>query len=179
MPRFQIAVAPGDGIGPEVVASSLEVLSSVQTRLQDVSFDCIQLALGAGEYLAHGDPLPAAAIERMKAADAILVGAMGLPNVRWPNGVEITPQIDIREKLDLYNGIRPIKLFHAQHTPLKGFSPGTRPIDLVIVRENCEGLFSDRLTPRPIGRDYETDTLKITRHGAMRVCRVILSVSVS
>jgi 3-isopropylmalate dehydrogenase len=85
----------------------------------------------------------------------------------------MTPQIDLREQLDLYNGVRPIRLFHAAHTPLKGFGPaaGSRPIDFVIVRENCEGLFSERLTPRPAGRDFETDTMKITRHGAARICR--------
>jgi 3-isopropylmalate dehydrogenase len=84
----------------------------------------------------------------------------------------MTPQIDIREQLDLFNGIRPIRLFHEIHSPLKGYGGlGGRPIDFVIIRENCEGLFSERRTPRPSGRDYETDTLTITRRGAERVCR--------
>lgn len=177
MPCFHIAVAPGDGIGPEVIDSSLEVLRAVQNRLIDTSFQYEHLAVGADEYLRNGDPLPPEAIDRMKASDAILVGAMGLPDVRWPSGVEMTPQIDIRERLDLYNGIRPIKLYHPEHSPLKGYAPATTPIDLVIVRENCEGLFSDRLTPRSASCDCVTDTLRITRAGTIRVCRAAFQLA--
>jgi len=169
---FQIAVLAGDGIGPEVVNESLKVLQTVESKLRDVRFTFEHCSVGAGEYLKNGDPLPASALERMQACDAILLGAMGLPSVRWPSGVEMTPQIDIREKLDLYNGVRPIQLFHESHSPLKGYGGAAgRPIDFVIIRENCEGLFSERLTPRPAGRDFETDTMKITRRGAERVCR--------
>jgi 3-isopropylmalate dehydrogenase len=172
MKNFEITVLGGDGIGPEVVAASLQVLRAVEARLHDVSFTCVPLSVGAGEYLKNGDPLPPIAVERMKQSDAILLGAMGLPSVRWPNGVEMTPQIDIREQLDLYNGVRPIKLYHESHSPLKGYGGASGPpIDFVIIRENCEGLFTERLTPRPPGRDFETDTLKITRKGAERVCR--------
>lgn len=103
---------------------------------------------------------------------------MGLPSVRWPSGVEMTPQIDLREQLDLFNGVRPIQLFHESHTPLKGYGGARgRPIDFVIIRENCEGLFSERLTPRPAGRDFETDTMKITRRGAERVCRAAFQLA--
>lgn len=172
MPSYRLAVLLGDGIGPEVVASGCEVLDAATARLDDIAFTFEELSVGAGEYLRHGDPLPAAALDRMRAADAILLGAMGLPDMRWPNGVEMTPQIDIRERLDLFNGVRPIRLFHPSHSPLKGYGgPDGRPIDFVIVRENCEGLFADRLTPRPPGRDCETDTLRITRQGAERICR--------
>ena len=64
---------------------------------------------------------------------------MGLPDVRWPDGKEMTPQIDLRERLDLYYGMRPIYLYHEQDTPLKNYGPGD--IDFVIVRENTEGLY--------------------------------------
>ena len=66
---------------------------------------------------------------------------MGLPGVRWPTGTEMTPQIDIREELDLYAGARPIKLYNAAHSPLK---PRPAAIDFVIYRENTEGLFFSR-----------------------------------
>jgi 3-isopropylmalate dehydrogenase len=171
MRTFSLAILGGDGIGPEVVAAALDVLRATQTRLSGVAFTFDELSVGAGEYLKNGDPLPPATLEKMKQADAILLGAMGLPSVRWPNGVEMTPQIDIREKLDLFNGVRPIKLYHETHSPLKGYGGRGQPIDFVIIRENCEGLFTERLTPRPAGRDFETDTMKITRHGAERVCR--------
>ena len=169
---FKIAILGGDGIGPEVVAEGVKVLRAVEAMLTGLRFDLIEHSVGAGEFLRSGDPLPSATLERLKDADAILLGAMGLPSVRWPSGVEMTPQIDLREQLDLFNGVRPIQLYHESHTPLKGYGgPHGRPIDFVIIRENCEGLFSERLTPRPAGRDFETDTMKITRRGAERICR--------
>jgi len=178
MTHFKIAVLEGDGIGPEVIASSLDVLRATAARLCDVEFSFDHHAVGAGEFLRNGHPMPEATVEAFKQADAILLGAMGLPEVRWPNGVEMTPQIDIREQLDLYNGVRPIKLYHPTHCPLKGYGgPGEPAIDLVIIRENCEGLFVDRLTPRPAGRDFETDTLRITRAGAERICRAAFQLA--
>ena len=171
MPPFHIAVLPGDGIGPEVVAAGLEVLRAAAARLDGVGFEFEFHSVGAGEFLKNGHPLPAATVAGIRRADAILLGAMGLPGVRWPSGLEMTPQIDIREQLDLYNGVRPIKLHHESHSPLKDCGGAGRPIDFVIVRENCEGLFSARLAPRPPGRDFETDTLTVTRRGATRICR--------
>lgn len=174
---FHLAVLPGDGIGPEVVAAGVAVLRAVEAQLRDVRFDIVEHSVGAGEFRRSGDPLPPPTLQQIRQADAILLGAMGLPDVRWPNGVEMTPQIDLRERLDLYNGVRPIRLFHESHTPLKGFGGSGRTIDFVIVRENCEGLFSDRLAPRPSGRDFETDTLRITRVGATRVCRAAFALA--
>ncbi len=179
MTTFRIAVLPGDGIGPEVVAESIKVLRAVEAILPGARYELAEHVVGAGEYLRHGDPLPPATLARIREADAILLGAMGLPEVRWPNGVEMTPQIDVREKLDLYNGVRPIRLYHPSHSPLHGYSANGsgRRIDFVIVRENCEGLFSERLAPRPAGRDFETDTLKITRRGAERICRAAFALA--
>jgi isocitrate/isopropylmalate dehydrogenase len=65
---------------------------------------------------------------------------MGQHSVRWPDRREMRPQIDLRELLDLYCGLRPIRLYHESDIPLKGIAAGA--IDLLIVRENCEGLFS-------------------------------------
>ena len=172
LPLFKVAILGGDGIGPEVVAEGVKVLRAVEALLSGVQFDLVEHSVGAGEFLRRGDPLPPSTLERIREADAVLLGAMGLPSVRWPNGVEMTPQIDIREQLDLFNGVRPIRLFHETHSPLKGYGgAGGRAIDFVIIRENCEGLFSERRTPRPAGRDFETDTMTITRRGAERVCR--------
>lgn len=177
MTTFHLALLPGDGIGPEVVAEGVKVLQAVAGRLAGVRFTFAEHAVGAAEYLRAGDPLPPATLERIQESDAILLGAMGLPDVRWPSGVEMTPQIDLREKLDLYNGLRPIRLYHPAHTPLRGFGGEGRRIDLVIVRENCEGLFSSRLTPRPPDRDFETDTLTVSRRGARRICRAAFELA--
>src|SRR5215472_7403329 len=117
MKPYRIALLPGDGIGPEVV--------------------------GAAEFLRNGDPLPTRVFERLQDFDAILLGAMGLPGVRWPSGIEMTPQLDLREQLDLYCGLRPVYLFHPQDSPLRGRAEGS--IDIMLVRESTEGLFFGRL----------------------------------
>lgn len=173
---FTIAVLPGDGIGPEVIAEGVKVLRTVERRLSGIRFQLEELSVGAGEYLKHGDPLPAAALDRCRQADAILLGAMGLPEVRWPSGVEMTPQIDLREKLDLYCGLRPIRLYHPHDTPLKMIGPGG--IDFVIVRESTEGLFSARHgSAVPPEAPVASDTMRITRKGAERVCRRALELA--
>lgn len=165
MKTHRIALLPGDGIGPEVVYAAVEVLEA----LREVSLEFTTLAVGAGEYLRGGDPLPAATFEAAKEFDAILLGAMGLPSVRWPDGTEMTPQIDLREKLDLYNGLRPIYLYHPDDSPLKGRRAGD--IDFMLVRENTEGLFVDRKKPCDPASDSGEDRLRITRHGAERIVR--------
>jgi 3-isopropylmalate dehydrogenase len=166
---FRIAVLSGDGIGPEVIAEGVRVLRAVEARLDGVQFELQEHAVGAEEYLHNGNPLPESALKACREADAILLGAMGLPHVRWPNGKELTPQIDLREILDLYAGVRPMRLYHACDTPLKRFGAGE--IDFVIVRESTEGLFSARLSESDPTSGEVRDVLRITRRGTERVCR--------
>src|SRR5215213_7484620 len=109
--RRRIALLPGDGVGPEVIAEAVRVLDAV------VSLEYTEFSVGAGEYLKHGDPLPSHTLEAVRGYDAILLGAMGLPSVRRTDGTEMTPQIELREKLDLYCGLRPIYLYHAEDSP--------------------------------------------------------------
>ena len=85
-----IAVLPGDGIGPEVTHAAVSVLKAL-----DLSLTFSEHQVGAGEFLRSGTPLPEEAFEACEKADAVLLGAMGLPNVRWPDGREMTPQIDL------------------------------------------------------------------------------------
>lgn len=166
---LKVAVLPGDGIGPEVTAEAVRLLQVLEQRLERIRFDFQTFSVGAGEYLARGNPLPAEAIAGCRACDAILLGAMGLPDVRWPNGKEMTPQIDLREEFQLYCGLRPIRLYHEQDTPLKGFKAGE--IDFVIVRESTEGLFSARLSRTDPTTGEVCDVMRITRAGSERVCR--------
>jgi len=166
---YNIAVLPGDGVGPDVIRESLRVLAAVESKLDGVRFELREYSVGAGEYLRSGDPLPPATLEDLKRHDAILLGAMGLPHIRWPEGVEMTPQIDLREKLDLYCGLRPIRLYHELHTPLKKHQAGE--IDFLIVRESTEGLFSSRLLKHSPEAAEVTDTLRITRQGSERLFR--------
>lgn len=166
---FRIALLPGDGIGPDVVNEAVRILRAVEARVDGLHFDMEEFSVGAGEFLKSGDPLPEAVFARLPEFHAILLGAMGLPGVRWPTGVEMTPQLDIRERLDLYCGLRPVYLFHPDDSPLRGRSAGG--IDFVIIRESTEGLFSTRKIPRDTAADRATDTMLITRAGAERVIR--------
>jgi 3-isopropylmalate dehydrogenase len=172
---LNIAVLPGDGIGPEVIEATLVLLKTLERRWSKVRLAFREHAVGAEEYLRHGDPLPAEAFVACREADAVLLGAMGLPSVRWPDGRELSPQLDLRERLDLYAGLRPIRLYHAQDTPLKRYGAGE--IDLVIVRENCEGLFSARLVQPDQAGGEVRDVMRITRRGAERVCRAAFELA--
>lgn len=165
---LNIAVLPGDGIGVDVTHEAQRVLQALIPSLGGVQFSFHEYQVGAAEYLRSGTPLPEEALEGCGKADAVLLGAMGLPSVRWPDGREMTPQIDLREKLDLYAGPRPVKLYHGDDSPLKGYSAGG--IDFVIVRENTEGLFSGRLSTNP-SEDEAHDVMRLTRKGCERVIR--------
>lgn len=166
---FRIAVLPGDGIGAEVTAEAVRVLRAVEPRMTAVRFELSEYAVGAAEYLRNGDPLPASALEACRRADAVLLGAMGLPHVRWPDGREMAPQIDLRERLDLYCGLRPVRLYHPADTPLKRYAAGE--IDFVIIRESTEGLFSSRLAPAQPGTGEVRDTMLVSRRGSERLFR--------
>jgi 3-isopropylmalate dehydrogenase len=166
---FRIAVLPGDGIGPDVIEAGVRVLRAVESRFPSTRFDLETFSVGAAEYLRAGDPLPEPVFENIRSHDAILLGAMGLPGVRWPSGVEMTPQLDIRERLDLYCGLRPIFLFHADDSPLRNKSAGA--IDFLLIRESTEGLFSSRKSARDPAASQAEDRMLITRKGAERVIR--------
>jgi len=165
----RIAVLPGDGIGVEVMEAGVELLRGVEASLDNTRFELAEFSVGANEYLRSGDPMPEAVYEQIKDYDAILLGAMGLPGVRWPDGVEMTPQLDLRERMELYCGLRPVYLFHGADSPLRQREAGS--IDLLLIRESTEGLFFSRKERLAAAADYAEDTLRITRRGAERVIR--------
>jgi len=164
--RYRIASLPGDGIGPEVVAEGLRVLRAVEP-LCGVRFEVWEYLIGAAEYLRSGDPFPESVFGEVAACDAILLGAMGLPEVRGPGGTEIAPQLDLRERLDLFAGVRPLYLYNAAHTPLKGRAGGE--IDMVIFRESTEGLFSTRKQKVDPKAESVGDTMLVTRAASERL----------
>lgn len=165
---YSIAILPGDGIGKEVMDEALKVLKAFE-KLSDHKFELVHCEAGALTYQKSGSALPDNTIEECKKADAVLLGAMGLPGVRYPDGKELTPQIDLREKFELFSGIRPTYLYHANDTPLKKHQKGE--IDFVIVRESTEGLFSARLSKSDPQGDQVQDVMLITRKGSERVIR--------
>ena len=106
---FRIAVLPGDGIGVEVMEAAIEVLDRLVTRVGGFKLAFEHHRAGAELYRATGVDLPDRVRKACERADAILFGAMGLPDVRYPDGTEIAPQLTLRAALDLYAGVRPVR----------------------------------------------------------------------
>jgi 3-isopropylmalate dehydrogenase len=176
-PAYAIAVLPGDGIGREVIAAATAVLAALAPRIGR-RFDTVVHPAGAQHYLDSGVALPEATLEACRRADAILFGAMGLPDVRQADGTEIIPQLDIRFALDLYAGVRPIRTFAGLPGPLA--DARAAQIDLVLVRESTEGLFHARGRGRIEGSGADAaalDTMKITHRGTARVCDFALALA--
>src|SRR5262245_24048541 len=93
---FHIAVLPGDGIGPEVMAPALAVLDKVAASTAGLKFRFTEAPAGAGHYRDTGKSMPASTIKLCEEADAILLGACGLPHIRYPDNTEIMPQVELR-----------------------------------------------------------------------------------
>jgi len=93
---FHIAVLPGDGIGPEVMAPALAVLEKVAAATPRLKFRFTEAPAGAGHYRDTGTSMPQSTIKLCEEADAILLGACGLPHIRYPDNTEIMPQVELR-----------------------------------------------------------------------------------
>jgi 3-isopropylmalate dehydrogenase len=164
---FHIAVLPGDGIGPEVMAPALAVLEKIVAATPGLGLRFTEAAAGAGHYREHGKSMPESTIRLCEEADAILLGACGLPHIRYPDNTEIMPQVELRFIFDLYAGVRPCRLIPNVPSPIVGAAE--RGIDLVVIRESTEGLFAS------MGKGVVTDdseareTLLITRKTSERL----------
>jgi len=135
--EYQIAVIPGDGIGPEVTREGIKVLKAVADKT-GFKFRLINYDFGAERYLKTKETLPDSALEELKQMDAIYLGAVGDPRVE-PGILEKGILLKLRFGLDQYINLRPIKLYPGVWTPLK--DKGPEDIDFVVVRENTEGLY--------------------------------------
>ncbi len=166
MKKFTIALMPGDGIGPEIVPPCFEVLEAAAAKVGGFSLEGITIEAGAAYYQKTGDGFPEAHFEQAKAADAILLGAMGLPDIRYADGREIAPQLELRERLDLYAGVRPVKVYPG--IPAVLASPKYKDIDFVLIRESTEGLFAFR-TEGSIKDGVAQEVLQMTRKGCERI----------
>ncbi|MBR0685459.1 isocitrate/isopropylmalate dehydrogenase family protein [Bradyrhizobium manausense] len=162
---FHIAVLAGDGIGPEVMAPALEVLRKIETK-SDLRFRFTEAPAGANNYLATGKSMPDSTIKLCEEADAILLGACGLPSVRYPDNTEIAPQIELRFIFDLYAGVRPARLIPGVPSPIVGADK--RGIDLVVIRESTEGLFAS-MGKGVVTHEDARETMVITRKTSKRL----------
>ncbi|WP_173263542.1 3-isopropylmalate dehydrogenase [Streptomyces pacificus] len=163
---LNLAVIPGDGIGQEVVAQGLKVLSAVLP--QDVKLETREYDLGARRWHRTGETLPEAELDSLRQHDAILLGAIGDPSV--PAGVlERGLLLKLRFAFDHYVNLRPSKLFPNTATPLAG-----RPeIDFVVVREGTEGPYTGNGGALRTGTPAEvaTEVSVNTAYGVERVVR--------
>lgn len=158
--QFEIAVFEGDGIGPEITASCLQVLTRMSEQSSEYSLSFEHLPAGAKHYSATGVSLPPSSLEKARNSAAILLSAMGLPDVRYPDGTEISPQIELRKELELYAGVRPVRVRNGKLCPLKLADGQT--IDFVLIRESTEGLFFTQGRGQ-VAENAATETLLITR----------------
>ena len=158
--HFNIAVFPGDGIGEEIMSPCLEVLRRACAPT-GVTLTTTHLPAGAAAWQSTGEALPAASMDSARASDAILLAAMGDPAIRYPDGTEITPQLDLRFELGLYAGLRPIRSIPGVTGPLS--DPRAEHIDFVLVRESIEGLFAPQAEGSLEDDREARETLVITR----------------
>jgi 3-isopropylmalate dehydrogenase len=130
----RIGIIAGDGIGPEVVAEARKALGAAGFAYEAVDYD-----LGGVRYLRTGEVLPDSVLDELRGLDAVLLGAVGTPDVP-PGVLERGLLLRMRFELDLYVNLRPVHLLPGAPTPLAGQSP--EDIDLVVVRENTEGAYA-------------------------------------
>jgi 3-isopropylmalate dehydrogenase len=164
---LQIAVLPGDGIGPEVMAPCLEVLAAAERLVGGFSLSSTTYPAGAGHYRDHGEALPKTTLDACRQADAILLAAMGLPSVRYPDGTEVSPQIDLRFQLGLYAGVRPVRSMAGLPQVLADTRAAN--LDFVLVRESTEGLFATRGKGAVVNDLVAIETMVITRDVSERL----------
>ena len=169
MQRYSIACVPGDGIGQEVVPAAKKVLKAAGERC-GVRFEFADYGWGSDYYFSHGVMMPMDGLERLRAHDAILLGAVGHPDI--PDHTTLNGLLlPIRRGFDLYANVRPAFLYEGVSSPLRGYEAGA--IDMIVVRENTEGEYA------PIGgfvhhhhpAEVAVQTAVFTRHGCERVIR--------
>ncbi|MGD0580559.1 MAG: isocitrate/isopropylmalate dehydrogenase family protein [Bryobacteraceae bacterium] len=169
MKRYSIASVPGDGIGQEVVPAARKVLEAAGQRF-GVRFEFADYEWGSDYYFRHGVMMPMDALDRLRVHDAILLGAVGHPDI--PDHITLNGLLlPIRRGFDLYANVRPAFLYEGAGSPLKGYEAGA--IDMIIVRENTEGEYA------PAGgfvhhhhpAEVAIQTSVFTRHGCERAIR--------
>ncbi|MEE2758146.1 MAG: isocitrate/isopropylmalate dehydrogenase family protein [Myxococcota bacterium] len=186
---YQIALLPGDGTGIEVAEQAKRTLKALGEQL-GIGFEIDEIPCGGQYYLEHGKDWPDDAEARCRAADVILLGAVGWPSPDGTGPVTMTngkmagysPVIGNRLNLDLYANVRPVKLFDGVKTRISGERKhvwDAKNVDMVFLRENTEGLYSGIggvVRPGGIGQ-VASDTRIITRDSSERVIRMAFEIA--
>src|SRR5208282_2039073 len=138
MKTYDIAVIAGDGTGPEAVAEAIKVLDAACQRF-GLKLNYTHYDLGGARYLRTKEALPDSVVAELGRFPAILLGAIGHPDVK-PGILEKGILLRLRFELEQYINLRPVKLYDERFCPLKDKKP--EQIDFVVVRENNEGLYT-------------------------------------
>lgn len=168
MREYAIAAIPGDGIGTEVIAAGLQVLSVLAQRDGGFRLKVEEFPWSSAYYLRHGHYIPEGGLDRLKTFDAIFFGAVGAPEV--PDHVSLWGlRLPICQGFDQYANVRPARVLPGITSPLAG---GDK-IDWVVVRENSEGEYSGSggRVHRGLPEELATETSVFTRHGVQRIHR--------
>lgn len=167
---LKIAVYPGDGIGSEVTTEALRVLKRVQELDGSFQFEYTHLPWGLEYYKQHGTVVPDDFLEIVRPFDAILLGAVGWPDL-IPDHVTLSPLVKIRQAFDQYACVRPSKLYPGVKSVLAGKGPAE--IDFVVIRENSEGEYVDNggRLKRGTPDEVAVQTALHTRKGVERILR--------
>jgi tartrate dehydrogenase/decarboxylase / D-malate dehydrogenase len=178
MREYSIAAIPADGIGPEVIASGIAVLESLQKRLGDVRFNVETFDWGSNYYKKHGAMMPSDGLDTLKKFDAIYFGAVGVPDIAdhitlW--GLRLA----ICQGFDQYANVRPTKILPGITSPLRNVGVGD--LDWVIVRENSEGEYSGHggRAHRGLPDEVCTEVAIFTRVGVTRIMRYAFKLAQS
>lgn len=161
--NFSIAVMPGDGIGPEVINATFEVLQPLCSSF-GLKLDCKRYDFGADFYRRTGRTINVSEMDEIGKYDAVLFGAMGLPDVRKPDGTEIGPQVDMRGHFGLFASLRPARLYPGVPTRLKADN-----IDMLVIRETTEGMFAGLNDVVEPSDETMSDRMTITRSNSVRL----------
>jgi 3-isopropylmalate dehydrogenase len=151
---YKIALMPGDGTGPEVIAEGVKVLKSLGQKA-GIPFDWTPYDLGGERYKNTGEILPDSVLADLRKADAIYLGAIGHPDVK-PGILEKGLLLRLRFELDQYINLRPVKLYPNVDSPLK--DKGPKDIDFVVVRENTGGIYTGMGGATMVGTQNEIAT---------------------
>ncbi|MBR6444000.1 MAG: 3-isopropylmalate dehydrogenase [Firmicutes bacterium] len=168
--KYDIAVIPGDGVGPEVMAEAVKLLKRIARLDGSLDFDLTFYPWGCEYYLETGEMMPADGLDILAGHDAILLGAIGYPGV--PDHISLRDLLlKIRSGFDQYINLRPVKLLKGAACPLKDVRP--EDIDMIFVRENSEGEYFGTGSWEGKGTPGETAIQEsvFTRKGCERVIR--------
>ena len=138
-PKTRIAVVKGDGIGVDVTDATMAICDAAIEKAGGRALSYEPIEAGAGYYQRTGEDIEPGGEDHCGDTHAILLGAIGLPSVRRPDGTEIAPHLRLRDKFGLYAGVRPVKAY--PNAPQRLADPRAAKIDFVILRESTEGLF--------------------------------------